>query len=227
VDKNTEQKLKRIWCERLVIGLFASTALGFFIAKIPTVYGQMQAQAQYDQAVAQALAQYDQAQYDQAVTQAVTQAVAQDVQAGRAVAHNKQVLAQAHYKQSQAQYKQAVTQAHYKQAQAVAQAQVQALQSQFTLLGISALCFLMLLLLLRRNQISLPLTGQLIIVLPEECIVELEDFHQQIKFEKRSAWVIRMIMLWTVLELLWALHIQINVENLWLPKSRGHTKIDE
>jgi hypothetical protein len=114
------------------------------------------------------------------------------------------------------------------EAQIQAQMQAETLQQQFILLGISGLCFiLMLLLLLRRNQISLPLTGQLIIVLPEECVVELEAFHQQIKFEKRSAWVIRMIMLWTVLELLWAFHVQINVENLSLPKSKGHNKIDD
>jgi hypothetical protein len=85
----------------------------------------------------------------------------------------------------------------------------------------------MLLLLRQRNQIFLPLTGQLIIVLPEEYIADLEAFYQQMKSEERSIWFIRKKMLWTILELLWALHIQINVENLWLPQNKGRNKIDD
>ncbi|MHC5725738.1 MAG: hypothetical protein ACYTXY_16705, partial [Nostoc sp.] len=176
-----------------------------------------QAQARLDQAQArldQVQAQLKQAQIDQAQAR-IDQAQAQSD------------LTQAGCNQAQAQLKQV----HAQFKQAWAQAEVSGrtpLQYQFMLLGISALSFiLMLLLLLRRNQISLPLTGQLIIFLPEECIVELEALHQQIKSEEDSIWVIRMIMLWTVLELLWALHIQINVENLWLPKGKGHNKIDD
>jgi hypothetical protein len=212
VDKKTKQKLKRIWCERLVIGLFASTALGFFVAKIPTVYSQNLANEQA-----------------QVQVRKTWKAQVQVLEARKQVRETQKMQDQAlvvrllRLKQTQVQTQEALV-----EAQIQAQMQAETLQQQFILLGISGLCFiLMLLLLLRRNQISLPLTGQLIIVLPEECVVELEAFHQQIKFEKRSAWVIRMIMLWTVLELLWAFHVQINVENLSLPKSKGHNKIDD
>ena len=106
--------------------------------------------------------------------------------------------------------------------------QTQTLQNQFMLLGISALCFiLILLLLLRRNQIDLSLTYQLIIFLPEQYIVDLEDLYQQIKSEESSIWVIRKILLKNVLEVLWAFHVQINLENLWLPKNKAREKIDD
>ncbi|MBC1225407.1 hypothetical protein GNF10_32895 [Nostoc sp. UCD121] len=211
MDKNTEQKLKRIWCERLIIGLFASTALGFLVVKIPTVYSQKLAN-------------------DQAQVQSREAALVEQAEVARVVAvpTSAQVVAIVEQAVPRWAERAQAARAQAQAAQVVAQVEAQALQQQLILLGISALCFiLMLLLLLRRNQISLPFTGQLIIVLPEEYIVELEAFHQQIKFEKRSIWVIRKIMLWTVLELLWAFHIQINVENLWLPKSRGHNKIDD
>lgn len=168
MDKNTEQKLRRIWCERLIIGLFASTALGFFVAKIPTVYSQMQVLEQAQEPAQMHLAN------KQALRKVDVYLV------------NKQALAQVEVYQPKTkaltidkQVLSVVMQVYLENKQAEAQ--------QFILLGISALCFmLMLLLLLRRNQISLTLTGQLIIVLPEECIVELEAFHQQIKFDGTS-----------------------------------------
>ena len=59
----------------------------------------------------------------------------------------------------------------------------QAFQYQFMLLGISALCFMLMpLLLLNRNQIFLFLKGQLIIFLPKEA------FHQQIHKLRRVWW---------------------------------------
>ncbi|MBD2168653.1 hypothetical protein H6G04_30195 [Calothrix membranacea FACHB-236] len=104
----------------------------------------------------------------------------------------------------------------------------QALQQQSMLLGIPAFCciFMLALLLGQRNKISLTLTGQLIIIFPEEWVAELEASHQLLKSQERSIWVIRKKMLKAVVQLLWA-YFQINVENLWLPKSKGRNKIDK
>jgi hypothetical protein len=47
VDKQTKRKLRRIWCERLVIGLCLPVALGFSVVKVRSVcdlIGQQQAQ---------------------------------------------------------------------------------------------------------------------------------------------------------------------------------------
>ncbi len=67
----------------------------------------------------------------------------------------------------------------------------------------------------------------LIIVLPEEYVADLKDLYQQLIKEKRSTWVIRTIILWSVLELLWAFYIQIKIENIWLPKNKARKKIDD
>ena len=93
----------------------------------------------------------------------------------------------------------------------------------------SAFCFIVVLLLLLRqqNRISLSLTGQLICFLPEECIAELEALRQQLKSEHHSIWLIRRIMFWTFLNLLWALYFQINIENLLFPPFGGNKKIDK
>ncbi|MBD2168654.1 hypothetical protein H6G04_30200 [Calothrix membranacea FACHB-236] len=214
VDKKTKQKLKRIWCERLVIGLFASAALGFFVAKIPTVYSQIQMLLPK--------------QKQQVRPLKALEAIARDIKQGQALKAGQDTEALLQTEQNTEALLQALKAGQDLKLK-LQQEQEQEPQHQFILLGISALCFILILLLLlrQRNRISLTLTGQLIIVLPEECITELEALHQQMKSEERSIWVIRTIMLWSVLELLWAFHIQINVENFWLPKSKGHTKIDE
>jgi len=84
-------------------------------------------------------------------------------------------------------------------------------------LGLSVLSFAILLLLLfrQRNQASLTLTGQLF--LPEECIADLEALHQRMKSQQQPLWFIQLRMLQEVVELLWAFHIHIRIENLWLP----------
>ncbi|MEH2081855.1 MAG: hypothetical protein V7K89_18290 [Nostoc sp.] len=150
-------------------------------------------------------------------------------------------LAQEKAKQSQTKLDQALVNYEDKKAQAklwqAKQSQVQAqlwqakqsqtqLQQEFVPLISAVLMFILMLVLLLRqgNKISLPLTGQLIIVLPEECIAELEALHQQMKSDQRSIWFIRRIMLRSILESLWAFFILINFENLWLPRNKGRTK---
>ncbi|NEP13762.1 MAG: hypothetical protein F6K14_26885 [Symploca sp. SIO2C1] len=74
-----------------------------------------------------------------------------------------------------------------------------------------------------RNQVSLTLTGQLFF--PEECIAELEALHQRMKSQQRPLWFIRLKMLQEIVELLWAFHVHIKFENLWLPGKNN--KMDE
>jgi hypothetical protein len=94
------------------------------------------------------------------------------------------------------------------------------------LLGVSAFFSLIcLLLLLRvRAQISMPLSGQLICFLPEECVAELGVFRQRLQSQHRSEMVIRLILLRCVIELFWAFYIPIQINNLFLPRKN---KIDD
>lgn len=68
------------------------------------------------------------------------------------------------------------------------------------------------------------LKSKLICFLPEEYIAELEALHQQLKFEQCFNWVIHMIMFKNILELFWALYVQINIDNFWLPQHRKTPK---
>lgn len=67
----------------------------------------------------------------------------------------------------------------------------------------------------------------LIIVIPEEYVVDLKDLYQQLIEEKRSTWVIRITMLRAFLEMLWVFYIRIKVENIWLPQNKARKKIDD
>ena len=191
VDKETKRKLRRIWCERLVISLCVPVVLNFSIAKVQSVYHEANLTWK--------------AQRGQQARQQARQQTLQALQRAEQARQLEQAL------------------------QRALQAQWQKLQQESLFLGISALCFtaMLLLLLRQRNQISLTLTGQFICIFPEECIAELEALHEQMKSEQRSNWLIHMIMLWTFLELFWAFYVQINIENLWLPQHRGRKNIDE
>jgi hypothetical protein len=94
------------------------------------------------------------------------------------------------------------------------------------LLGASAFFSLIcLLLLLRlRAQIAMPLTGQLICFLPEECVAELSVFRQRLQSQKRSELLIRLLLLCCIIQLFWAFYICIQIDNLCLPSNK---KIDD
>lgn len=71
------------------------------------------------------------------------------------------------------------------------------------------------------NATSIPLTGQLIFFIPEECVAELGVLHGRLIKQQTPIWKVRLMMLWCVLSLMWAFYIQINIENLGLPKIGG------
>jgi hypothetical protein len=101
----------------------------------------------------------------------------------------------------------------------LAEVQYQLIQESL-ILGMLVLLFLVgsWAMIAQRNAISLSLTGQLILFLPEECTAELGALEHRLKAEKEnSLWRIRLFLLWCFLELLWSFYVQINLENLTLP----------
>ncbi len=53
-------------------------------------------------------------------------------------------------------------------------------------------------------------------LLPEECVAELEALYKQLKSQKKPRWLIVIIIIWNFLELIFAVYIQIKIENLLL-----------
>ena len=74
-----------------------------------------------------------------------------------------------------------------------------------------------------KERLTQKKTSQLIRFIPEEYVAELEALSQQLKSTNYSNWLIKMIILKCFLELTFAFHIQIKIENIWLPQK----KIDE
>ena len=89
-------------------------------------------------------------------------------------------------------------------------------------IGISLLFLLRL-----RNATSISLTGQLICFIPEECVAELGVQHSRLIKRRIPIWKVRLMMLGCVLGLMWAFYIQINIENLGLPRVGGRGSIDD
>ena len=76
-----------------------------------------------------------------------------------------------------------------------------------------------------KKQRHYAITSKLVYILPEECIAELQTLHQRMKSQQRPLWFIRLRMLQEIVELLWAFHVHIKLENLWLPGKNN--KMDE
>lgn len=65
--------------------------------------------------------------------------------------------------------------------------------------------------------------GSLLKIFPEEAVAVLAALRQRLKRSKKHSTYIQLRMIWEFLHLLWAVHIQIKIGNLWLPK-RSSTK---
>ena len=87
-------------------------------------------------------------------------------------------------------------------------------------LSVFGLIIMSLLLLRMRNQISLSFTGQLICFIPEEFVAELEALSKQLKSNNYPVWLVQMIIFKCFLRLIFALYIQINIDNFWLPSKK-------
>ncbi len=55
-------------------------------------------------------------------------------------------------------------------------------------------------------------------ITPEEAVADLAALQQRLKRSKKHPTYIQLRTAWEFLYLLWAVHIQIKIENLWLPK---------
>lgn len=62
------------------------------------------------------------------------------------------------------------------------------------------------------------LINLLMSIFPEEAVADLAALRQRLKRSKKHPTYIQLRMAWEFLYLLWAVHIQIKIENLWLPK---------
>jgi hypothetical protein len=62
---------------------------------------------------------------------------------------------------------------------------------------------------------------------PEDYIANIKALHQRLQTRHKNRWLVRFIMLRAILESFWALYIQINIENLWLPKKSGSKRVDD
>lgn len=60
-------------------------------------------------------------------------------------------------------------------------------------------------------------------ITPEEAVADLAALRQRLKRSKKHFTYIQLRMAWEFLYLLWAVHIQIKIDNLWLP-NKSSTK---
>ncbi len=236
VDGETKRKLKRIWCERLVIGLCLPVTLGFSVVKAQLVYdlvGQQQAQnkPQIPKTYLSPLEQQVVAEMNKVRTNpkayiSILESYRQRFQ-GKRVKISNQFFIQTH--EGPKAVDEAI--AFLKSAKPVEdkKAVLHNLQQElfFLTASVLGLITIVFLLLRQRVQISVTFTGQFILIFPEECVAELEALYQQMKSNELADWYIRIIILRNFLELLWAFYVQINIENFRLPKTNGHRKIDE
>lgn len=89
-------------------------------------------------------------------------------------------------------------------------------------LGGSGIAILVLLLLMLQNLRQLQgitWVGYLNFYFPEEVVAELAALRAQLTQTQKSTWLIRYILFYEVLTLIWAFYIQITIDNFWLPSS--------
>jgi len=90
---------------------------------------------------------------------------------------------------------------------------------EFIGLGVAAFggLVLLLLLVLQRDRTGVPLTGHLVLILPEECVAELAALHQRLRKQQHPRWYVRFRMVQEVLELMFGVYVQVNLDNWGLP----------
>lgn len=240
VDKNTEQKLKRIWCERLLIFVCTPILIGFSVAKVQSTANYRTQMLTYEEKIGIKTSHIYEAvpmqEYEKLSKEGFVLSL-RKLEPEKVVSKEGFVLVRKLEYESaldgggsfrvlgfklikQQEYERILKLQHSRD-----EVQSKLMLEFFLLLALASGFIRMLVLLLeRQNQVSLSLTGQLICFLPEECIGELEALHQQMKSEQRSIWLIRMIILGNFLELLWAFYVQIKIDNLRLPQNKGHKK---
>jgi HEAT repeat protein len=90
---------------------------------------------------------------------------------------------------------------------------------------ISAISFLFLMLQQTRHFQGITWSGYWICYFPEEVVQDLADLSDRLAQEGKTTRQIRTRIYAEILTLIWAFYIQINIENLWLPK--GDRRIDD
>jgi hypothetical protein len=90
---------------------------------------------------------------------------------------------------------------------------------------ISSISFLLLMLQQLRRFQGIAWSGYWICYFPEEVVQDLADLSDRLAQEGKTPRQIRTRIYAEILTLIWAFYIQINIENLWLPK--GDRRIDD
>ena len=101
----------------------------------------------------------------------------------------------------------------------------------YEFIGLGATAFgglvLLLLLLLQRDRTGIPLTGHLVLVLPEECVAELAALLQRLKKQQHPGWFVRFRLVQETLALMVGVYVQINFDNWRLPGAGSSRRIDD
>jgi HEAT repeats len=90
---------------------------------------------------------------------------------------------------------------------------------------ISSISFLLLMLQQIRYFQGITWSGYWICYFPEEVVQDLADLSDQLAQEGKTTRQIRTRIYAEILTLIWVFYIQVNIENLWLPK--GDRRIDD
>jgi hypothetical protein len=88
------------------------------------------------------------------------------------------------------------------------------------LIGIGSTATLLLFFLILRSihkSKGITFSDRLICYFPEEIVSELAALREQLTKEKKLNWLIRSILFYQILTLVWGIYIQINIDNLTLP----------
>ncbi len=97
---------------------------------------------------------------------------------------------------------------------------IQNLDRELIFLGGGSLATLVLLLLMLRSlqQVKgITFSDHLICYFSEEIVAELAALREQLTDEEKPTWLIRFILSYQILTLIWGIYIRINIDNLTLP----------
>ncbi len=225
MEKETKQKLRRLWRNRLLVSLGIIAVSGFSVIQVQALIsnGIQLRFLEAKEANAQKALLQAQARFQKALAQFQKAQEAPEAQAQIQTRFQKaqEAQAQAQYQALQAQY-----QALRAQDALALQAKAKQNRAMLSLLlSLPILAILLFVMMRFRTPSNISFETQFIIFFPEECIAELGVLIRRMKKEKASPWEIRLCLLQEVLTLFWAFYIQIQLDNLRLPS--GKNKIDE
>ena len=218
-DPTQRQKLKRLWLNRGLLSLGFLCLLGVAAIRVPVALEQ---QSRYRQTQAQLQSFNLERSQEQSLMQELVQELARlrqlELEWSRSLEQSLEWslnLSQERLMERSLELERVLT-------------LERRMTYEFIGLGATALGGLVLLLLLmsQRDRTGVPLTGHLVLVLPEECVAELAALHQRLRKQRCPRWYVRFRMVQETLELMFGVYVQINLDNWGLP-GQGNRIDDE